>query len=88
MFTPHVVTTWSFPDTPVVYYGYGWFITTLVGHTVAYHTGGNAGYVSVNMWLPNDDITIVVLANEDAHLDPRTMGMHIAGAIVMQDGRT
>jgi len=84
MFAPHVVATWSFPGISVIHYGYGWFITTIKGHKVAYHTGGNAGYVSVNVWLPDDDTIVVILANEDDKLDTRDMGLHIAGEIVMR----
>lgn len=84
MFTPHAVTTRSFPEVPVVHYGYGWFITTLMGHQIAYHTGGNAGYVSINVWLPNDDIVIVVLTNAAGQLDTREMGMRIASELVMR----
>jgi CubicO group peptidase (beta-lactamase class C family) len=86
MFAPHAVTTRSFPEIPIIHYGYGWLIATLAGHKVAYHTGGNAGYVSINVWVPDDDILIVILANEDVTLDTRGMGMRIASELVLRGG--
>jgi CubicO group peptidase (beta-lactamase class C family) len=46
-------------------YGYGWFVGTLRGRSARYHMGDNPGFKAFNAWLPQDDIAVVVLSNED-----------------------
>jgi CubicO group peptidase (beta-lactamase class C family) len=46
-------------------YGYGVFIGTIAGHTAYFHPGDNPGYVSFNAWLPDPDIIITVLSNDE-----------------------
>jgi CubicO group peptidase (beta-lactamase class C family) len=47
-------------------YGYGCFIgRDSGGRRVIYHTGDNAGFVAVNVWLPDDDVRLVVVSNEE-----------------------
>jgi CubicO group peptidase (beta-lactamase class C family) len=50
-------------------YGYGWAIGTLAGRRIYFHTGDNPGYLSFNAWLPDDDVQIALLANEEETLD-------------------
>jgi CubicO group peptidase (beta-lactamase class C family) len=52
---------WSFTG-----YGYGWQTGTVAGHRAHFHTGGNPGYLSVNAWLPDEQITLAVLTNDEA----------------------
>jgi CubicO group peptidase (beta-lactamase class C family) len=48
-------------------YGMGWMIgRAFDGSTVVYHTGNQAGVVTVTMMLPSRDISCVVLTNRDA----------------------
>lgn len=68
MLTPHAVTGsapgregWSFSG-----YGYGWQIGTVAGHRACFHTGDNSGYLAVNAWLPDERVTLAVLANDQA----------------------
>jgi CubicO group peptidase (beta-lactamase class C family) len=68
MLTPHALTGttadrkgWSFAG-----YGYGWQIGIVAGRRAYFHTGDNAGYLAVNVWLPDDQITLAVLANDEA----------------------
>jgi hypothetical protein len=68
MLTPHALTgtaassdAWSFTG-----YGYGWQIGTVAGRPAYFHTGDNSGYLAVNAWLPDDQITLAVLANDMA----------------------
>jgi CubicO group peptidase (beta-lactamase class C family) len=82
MFTPHAVTTSSRPELSTIHYGYGWFLSRLAGHRLYFHPGDNAGFQSFNLWLPDDAITIVVLANEDGRVDPGTVGLRIASALL------
>jgi CubicO group peptidase (beta-lactamase class C family) len=68
MLTPHArpdlpasPNGWSFTG-----YGYGWQIGTIAGHRAYFHTGDNSGYLAVNAWLPDEQITLAVLANDQA----------------------
>jgi CubicO group peptidase (beta-lactamase class C family) len=68
MLTPHTLAGsaasregWSFTG-----YGYGWQIGTVAGRRACFHTGGNPGYYAVNAWLPDERITLAVLANDQA----------------------
>jgi CubicO group peptidase (beta-lactamase class C family) len=68
MLTPHTLTGtvpsregWSFTG-----YGYGWQIGTVAGRPAYFHTGDNSGYLAVNAWLPDEQITLAVLANDQA----------------------
>jgi CubicO group peptidase (beta-lactamase class C family) len=68
MLTRHALTPsearregWSFTG-----YGYGWRIGTVVGRRAYFHTGDNPGYLAVNAWLPDERITLAVLANDQA----------------------
>jgi len=45
-------------------YGFGWFIGSTFGHRAFLHPGDNAGSVSFNLVLPDDDLRLVVLSNE------------------------
>jgi len=45
-------------------YGYGWFIHTLFGKKVAYHSGNLEGATSYFGRIPEDDICIIILMNE------------------------
>jgi CubicO group peptidase (beta-lactamase class C family) len=68
MLTPHAPAGsataqegWSFTG-----YGYGWQIGTVDGRRTYFHTGGNPGYLSLNAWLPDEQITLAVLTNDEA----------------------
>ena len=45
-------------------YGYGWYMADIGGHPVVFHTGGNAGFQSINAILPADDATVIALMND------------------------
>jgi CubicO group peptidase (beta-lactamase class C family) len=68
MLTPHAPAGsaaaqdgWTFTG-----YGYGWQIGTAGGRRAYFHTGGNPGYLSLNAWLPDEQITLAVLTNDEA----------------------
>jgi CubicO group peptidase (beta-lactamase class C family) len=52
---------WSFTG-----YGYGWRIGAIAGRRAFFHTGDNPGYLAVNAWLPDEQLTLVVLTNDQA----------------------
>jgi CubicO group peptidase (beta-lactamase class C family) len=67
MLTPHAATGaasrpegWSFTG-----YGYGWQLGSAAGHRAYFHTGDNSGYAAVNAWLPDEQIMLAILANDE-----------------------
>jgi CubicO group peptidase (beta-lactamase class C family) len=44
-------------------YAFGWLVDQLDGHRLRYHPGLLQGYAASNMYLPDDDIAVVVLSN-------------------------
>jgi CubicO group peptidase (beta-lactamase class C family) len=55
MFQPHATTTDPLPDGSETQYGYGWSIAT---------AGGNAGFRTINVRLPDDDAIAILLSND------------------------
>ena len=70
MFTNHVLVRDQGASTVIrpEGYGYGWFLgrVDVPGHRALFHPGDNAGFVALNAWLPDDDIQLVVLSNEES----------------------
>lgn len=58
-------------------YGYGWQIGTVVGRRAYLHTGDNSGYLAVNVWLPDEQVALAVLANDEA-----TNILHVAADLL------
>lgn len=46
--------------------GYGWMSGVIAGRRAFFHTGDNPGYLAVNAWLPDEQLTLAVLANDEA----------------------
>jgi CubicO group peptidase (beta-lactamase class C family) len=46
-------------------YGYAWFLGSLHGRRARYHMGDNPGFVSMNTWLSDEDMIVIVLSNDD-----------------------
>jgi len=53
-----------YPPQASVGYGYGWYIVNLPGHRIMWHDGEYPGVRTVNMWFPDDGVSIIVLSNE------------------------
>ena len=47
-------------------YAFGWILDRLDGHRLIYHPGLLQGYAASNMYLPDEDIEVVVLSNVEA----------------------
>ena len=47
-------------------YGYGLYLGTAGGRRVVFHTGDNFGFLALTAWFPDDDVRLVVLANDEA----------------------
>ncbi|GAA2114569.1 serine hydrolase domain-containing protein [Actinomadura alba] len=58
-------------------YAFGWLVDRLNGHRLRYHPGLIQGYAASNMYLPDDDIVVVVLSNvQDTAVNP--IAFHLA----------
>jgi CubicO group peptidase (beta-lactamase class C family) len=74
MFTAHAAAgqslgSWAKDDT----YGYGWYLSSNVsGMTMYYHSGHNSGFNSFNAWVPNANLSMSILTNDDS-IDPQTI---------------
>jgi CubicO group peptidase (beta-lactamase class C family) len=61
-------------------YGYGWYLGSVHGgHRMVYHTGGNAGFRSLNAWFPDDDVRVIMFTNEET-TDFETIVRQLIGA--------
>ncbi len=60
MFTPYAV----YPDSSGYAYGYGWGIGTDHGRPINGHEGGVEGFNTIIARYPDDQITIIVLSNQ------------------------
>ncbi|MBP2702218.1 beta-lactamase family protein [Microbispora sp. RL4-1S] len=58
-------------------YSFGWLDDRLQGHLLRYHPGLLPGYAASNMYLPHDDIQVVVLSNVEA-TDTNAIARHLA----------
>lgn len=58
-------------------YGLGLYLWTVRGQRMVGHTGQINGFASVLAYLPEQDITVVALANDD-HFDAKMMGRRLA----------
>lgn len=67
LWAPHAATGRTGEDGPVVHhaYGYGTFLGQVGGRPARVHPGDNPGYQSLLAHLPDDDLDLVVLCNED-----------------------
>jgi CubicO group peptidase (beta-lactamase class C family) len=53
-----------------VAYGYGWFTGSFGAERVVFHSGDNAGFVSLVVWVPEQDLVAVLLAADEIDLAP------------------
>jgi len=58
-------------------YGFGVYVWQIRGATMIGHTGQIPGFASVVAYLPEQDITIIALANDD-NFDARLIGRRLA----------
>ena len=49
-----------------IHYGYGLFVGRARGAPVVYHTGDNSGFKAVSVWLPENDLALAALCNEES----------------------
>ena len=64
MFTVHTPVTEEVGGLTLDGYGYAWYMANVGGHSVVFHTGGNAGFQSINAILPDFDARFIALTND------------------------
>jgi CubicO group peptidase (beta-lactamase class C family) len=62
-------------------YGFGWFVSPMRDHRSQNHSGGTAGFSSNILRLPDDRVTVIVLANSGS-ANPVSITSHIARLLV------
>ncbi len=67
----------KFDDGRTVSYGFGWFLDPYNGHKRMAHDGSTIGLRTTIQRFPDDNLTIIVLANR-ADADPETMALKVA----------
>lgn len=65
------------PDGAAVAYGFGWFLNPYRGHPRMWHYGSSIGFRTAIERFPQDDLTVIVLANR-TDLDPGTLALKAA----------
>jgi CubicO group peptidase (beta-lactamase class C family) len=73
MFTAHAaaghsIGSWHTDDK----YGYGWYLSSISGTELFYHSGHNSGFNSFNAWMPDAELSLSILTNDDA-VDPQAI---------------
>ncbi|MVN92259.1 serine hydrolase [Mucilaginibacter aquatilis] len=69
-------------------YGLGWFLQGYKGHRVVMHTGGVNGYVSSVTLVPDQNLGIVILTNNDQNNLIETLNLDIIDAYIKQPFRS
>jgi CubicO group peptidase (beta-lactamase class C family) len=64
MWTPYLLA-----DYASTHYGYGWWLSKCQGRPVVEHYGLLPGYVNYLLALPEDDILVILLSNDDGKLN-------------------
>ena len=65
MFTSHAGVPDAYSELHDVSYGYGWFLAQIGGHHVCFHPGDNSGFGALNLLVPAEALTIILLANDE-----------------------
>jgi YVTN family beta-propeller protein len=65
--------------------GYKWRIGTVFGHRVIYTTGNTWSFTTANFYLPQDDVTIAVISNDDQN-DVEAIAVHLVDLVVGKRG--
>jgi CubicO group peptidase (beta-lactamase class C family) len=62
-------------------YGFGWMVTTVAGHRLLAHGGIRAGYTAYIARYPDDELTVVLLANLSG-AEPASLAARVAARYV------
>ncbi len=69
--------TSKFPEGPTVSYGFGWFLDPYHGHKRMSHDGETIGFLTTIQRFPDDQLTIIVLANR-TDINPEELALKVA----------
>lgn len=72
-------TNYQTTDGVAINYGYGWLLNELYGSPTIEHGGGIFGFTSYQMYLPKEDIYVVVFTNCDKY-NPESLAVKLAAA--------
>jgi CubicO group peptidase (beta-lactamase class C family) len=67
----------KFPDGSTLSYGFGWFLDPYRGHKRMSHNGETIGFLTTIQRFPEDQLTIIVLANR-TDIDPEQLALKVA----------
>lgn len=67
----------KFESGKTVSYGFGWFLDPYQGHRRMSHDGGTIGFRTTIQRFPDDNLTVIVLANR-ADADPAALALRVA----------
>lgn len=68
-------------ESPVVQYGFGWFLDPYQGHARNYHDGGTMGFRTTIQRFINDRVTVIVLCNR-TDLNPDELSLKVADILL------
>ena len=66
----------TLPDGKPVSYGFGWFLDPYRGHKRMWHYGETVGFRTNIQRFPDDQLTVIVLANRD-DVDPENLALRV-----------
>ena len=68
MFTSHVAVGAERASSFVsnIHYGYGLLTGRSEGRPTVFHTGDNSGFKAMSVWLPENDLALAILSNEES----------------------
>jgi CubicO group peptidase (beta-lactamase class C family) len=64
-----------------IHYGYGWFLNEIKGSPTIEHGGGIFGYTTNGIWLPEENVYVVMLTNRD-DVGPDEISAKIAALVI------
>jgi len=67
----------KFPDGRPIRYGFGWFLDPYQGHKRMSHDGETVGFRTTIQRFPDDDLTVIVLANR-TDINPEALALKVA----------
>jgi CubicO group peptidase (beta-lactamase class C family) len=65
------------PEGAIVSYGFGWFLDPYQGHRRMSHNGDTIGFLTTIQRFPDDQLTIIILANR-TDINPEALALKVA----------
>jgi CubicO group peptidase (beta-lactamase class C family) len=74
------------PEGSTVSYGFGWFLDPYQGHRRMSHNGETIGFLTTIQRFPDDQLTIIILANR-TDINPEELALKVADLYLVQQAR-